>query len=98
VKGRGEGDRRFNATHRMTAIGEKHRNVHEVREKSGYRRCRCVHFHIYFSHEIVQIRQALRFALTRNLKWLLYVPPGLTQKDSTLCIQRECKCFVWFSE
>lgn len=87
----------FSATHCMTANGEEHRNVHEVREKSGYCRRRCVHFHIQFSHEIVQIRQSLRSALTRNLKWLLYVAPGLTQKDSTFCVQSECMCFVWFS-
>jgi hypothetical protein len=91
---RGEG--RFSATHCMTANGEERRNVHEAREKSGYRRCRCVHFHIYFSHEIVQVRQALRSALARNLKWLLYVPPG-SQKDSTFCIQSECKCCRVFS-
>ena len=88
---------RFSATHCMAANGEEHRNVHEVREKSRYRRCRCVHFHIYFSHEIVQIRQALRSALTRNVKWLLYVPPDLKQKYSMFCIQSECVCFVRFS-
>ena len=27
---------------------------------------------------------------------LLYVPPSLTQKDSTFCIKSECMCFVWF--
>jgi len=91
------GEGRFSATHCETANGGEHRNVHEVREKSGYRRCRCVHFHIYFSHEIVQIRQARRSALKRNLKWLLYVPPDFTQKDCTFCIQSECMCFVWFS-
>jgi hypothetical protein len=43
------------------------------------------------------MRQAPRSTLTGNLKWLLYVPPGLTQKDSTFCIQSECIQFVWFS-
>ena len=43
------------------------------------------------------MRQALRSALTRNLRWLLYVPPGLTQKDSAFCIQSKCIRFVRFS-
>jgi hypothetical protein len=35
---------------------------------------------------------------SENKQWLLYVPPGLTHKNSTFCPHSVCMCFVWIWE
>jgi len=49
-------------------------------------------------YDLVNGREWLTVVTICTAQWSLYVPPGLTLKNSTFCPHSTFMCFVWISE